>query len=153
MSMMVSHTKAYHRQPSRSSGFTLVEVLVATLIMVVSIVTVTAAIRQFTINREQLRRYEQLYTTTLSIRDKIMGETLIDNSQDKGTLNGFDYRYTCRLEQSANNYVYAEDPEHDGNKGPFTMMLFKVNLEVGGKAFEFYRTQYKKRFDDSKEVY
>ena len=149
--MMDSPTKTYHLRSSRSSGFTLVEVLVATLIMVVSIVTVTAAMRQFSINREQLRRYEQLYTVTLSLRDKIMGETLTDNHQEKGTFNGFEYQYTCRLEQSANNYVYGEDAEQSGNKGPFSMMQFKVNLEVGGKNFEFYKTQYKKRFESTKD--
>jgi type II secretory pathway pseudopilin PulG len=145
--MMDSPTKAYHRRPNRNSGFTLVEVLVATLIMVVSIVTVTAAMRQFSTNREQLRRYEQLYTTTLSLRDKIMGETLTDNRQDKGVLNGLDYRYTCRLEQSSNSYVFNEDGAQSSNNGPFLIMLFKVSLEVGGKTFEFYKTQYKKRFE------
>jgi len=150
---MDSSINRYHRRSNRSSGFTLVEVLIATLIMVVSIVTVTAALRQFSSNREQLRRYEQLYTVTLSLRDKIMGETLADNRQDKGTLNGLDYRYSCRLEQSANNYVFGEEPEQSGNKGPFSMMLFKVTLDVGGKTFEFYKTQYKKRFADSKEEF
>jgi hypothetical protein len=124
-------------------------VLIATLIMVVSIVTVTAAMRQFSINREQLRRYEQLYSTTLSLRDKIMGETLTDNRQDKGIFNGLDYRYTCRLEQSANNFVFGDEQEQTGNNGPFSIMLFKVSLEVGGKTFEFYKTQYKKRFENN----
>jgi hypothetical protein len=149
---MALPTKTYHQQRSnRNSGFTLVEVLVATLIMVVSIVTVTAALRQFSINREQLRRYEQLYTVTLSLRDKIMGETLTDNRQDKGTLNGLEYRYTCRLEQSANNYVFGEDDALSGNKGMFFIMLFKVSLEIGGKKFEFYKTQYKKRYETAKD--
>ncbi|MFA7403360.1 MAG: prepilin-type N-terminal cleavage/methylation domain-containing protein [Pelobacteraceae bacterium] len=151
--MMDSPIKPYRQQSSRSSGFTLVEVLVATLIMVVSIVTVTAALRQFSINREQLRRYEQLHTTTLSLRDKIMGETLSDNRQDKGILNGLSYSYSCRLEQSANNYLFVEDGALSGNNGPFSIMLFKVNLEVGGKTFEFYKTQYKKRNENSKELF
>lgn len=150
---MDSSINQYHRQSNRSSGFTLVEVLIATLIMVASIVTVTAAMRQFSINREQLRRYEQLHTATLSLRDKIMGETLTDNRQDKGILNGLEYSYTCRLEQSANNYVYGEDAADSGNKGPFPMMLFKVSLEVGGKTFEFYKTQYQKRFESTNEEF
>lgn len=149
--MMDLYTKAYRQRPNRSRGFTLVEVLVATLIMVVSIVTVTAALRQFSINREQLRRYEQLYTATLSIRDKIMGETLVDNSQYKGTLNGLDYSYVCHLEQSANNYIYGEEVGQSGNKGAFLVMLFKVNLDVEGRTFEFYKTQYKKRFESRPE--
>lgn len=125
----------------------------ATLIMVVSIVTVTVALRQFSINREQLRRYEQLHTTTLSLRDKIMGETLTDNRQDKGSLNGLDYSYSCRLEQSANNYIYGENEGMSGNKGPYLMMLYKVSLEVGGKNFEFYKTQFAKQFESGKEEF
>jgi hypothetical protein len=126
-------------------------VLVATLIMVVSIVTVAAAMRQFSINREQLQRYEQLYTVAVSIHDKIMDETLTDNSQAKGTFNGLEYRYACHLEQSANNYVYGEDAAQSSNTGPFLIMLFKVTLNVGGKEFEFYKTQYKKRLPNGKE--
>jgi hypothetical protein len=106
--------------------------------------------RQFSFNREQLRRYEQLHATTLSLRDKIMGEALTGNSQGKGTLNGLDYSYSCRLDQSANNYVYDEELGQSGNRGPFTMMIFKVSLDIGGKTFEFYKTQYKKRFDSTK---
>ncbi|MEI6206353.1 MAG: prepilin-type N-terminal cleavage/methylation domain-containing protein [Desulfuromonadales bacterium] len=149
--MMEFPTKPYHLLSSRSCGFTLVEVLVATLIMVVSIVTVTAALRQFSINRAQLHRYEQLYTVTLSLRDRIMGETLTDNRQDKGVFNGLDYRYTCRLEQSVNNYVFGEDEAPSGNTGPFLIMLFKVSLEIEGKTFEFYKTQYKKRYETNNE--
>jgi type II secretory pathway pseudopilin PulG len=148
---MASPITTYHRQSNRSSGFTLIEVLIATLIMVVSIITVTAALRQFSINREQLRRYEQLHITTLSLRDKIMSETLTDNRQDKGTLNGLDYNYVCHLDQTATNSTIGGDMEQSGIKGPFLVMLFKVSLEVGGKTFEFYKTQYKKRSENSND--
>lgn len=121
--------------------------------MVVSIITVTAAMRQFSINREKLGQYEHLYTTTLSLRDKITGETLTDGRSGSGNMNGLDYRYSCRLEQSANNYVFGEEPESGGNKGQFLIMLFKVTLDVGGKKFEFYKTQYKKRYENSKDEF
>lgn len=150
---MESPIKPYQQRPDRSSGFTLVEVLIATLIMVVSIVTVTAALRQFSMGREKLGQYEHLYTTTLSLRDKILGETLVDKRSDSGTLNGLDYRYTCHLEQSANNFIYSEEVEQSGNKGQFLMMLFKITLEVGGKSFEFYKTEYKTRYETSKEEF
>ena len=61
LSVMAFHRR-YTRQQRNHKGFTLVEVLVATLIMVMSIVTVTAAIRQFVIHREKLHSYEQIYT-------------------------------------------------------------------------------------------
>lgn len=145
--------KPYHRRSSRNSGFTLVEVLIATLIMVVSIVTVTAALRQFTITRDKLSQYEQLYTTTLSVRDKIMGEVLSDNLGGNGTLNGLAYRYTCHLEQSANNYIVGLDEVQSGNSGSFVILLYKVRLDVGGKNFEFYKTQYKKPAATGKETF
>lgn len=147
MSPMATHTSPYQARTSSNLGFTLVEVLVATLIMVISIVTVTAALRQFSINRQQLGRYEQSYTTTLSLHDKIMAETLTDNHQEKGELNGVPYSYHIHLEQSANNYIYGEEEQQSGNKGQFLMMLFKIELEVAGKSVEFYKTQYKKRFE------
>jgi type II secretory pathway pseudopilin PulG len=133
---------------SNDNGFTLIEVLVATLIMVVSIVTVTAAIRQFAIHREKLRSYEQVYTSVLSLRDRIMNETLKENDKQTGTFNGLPYSYDCRLVESANNYVYGDNA---GNNGLFQVMLFKVNLEIEGRDFEFFKTQYKQRFAGTQE--
>ena len=135
-------------RPRRNhKGFTLVEVLIATLIMVMSIVTVTAAIRQFAVHREKLRSYEQLYTTVLSLRDRIMNDTLRDDLRESGTLNGLAYSYQSRLVESANNYVLGEEDNQGGNNGPFNVTLFEVNLAVEGKNVQFYKTQYKKRFE------
>ena len=142
------------RQRPDNKGFTLIEVLIATLIMVMSIVTVTAAIRQFAIHREKLRSYEQLYTTVLSLRDRIMNDTLIDNASETGSLNGLAYRSQCRLVESANNYVLdSEDPGRNGNTGAFTIMLFKVTLVVEGKNVEFYKTQFQKHSDAAKSEF
>jgi type II secretory pathway component PulJ len=148
---MACRKKDIRLRRNNNSGFTLVEVLIATLIMVLSIVTVTAAVRQFTINREKLRSYEQLYDTVLSLRDRIMNDTLSNNFHDRGKLNGLDYSFQCRQVESANNYVYTEDGQLNGNTGHFAMTLYKVTLEVGGKTFEFHKTQYKKRFQTGKD--
>jgi hypothetical protein len=64
-----------------------------------------------------------------------------------------EYRYKCKLVESANNYVFGEEPEQNGNKGSYEIMLYKVNLSVGGKEFEFFKTQYKKRFESSKDEF
>jgi type II secretory pathway pseudopilin PulG len=133
-----------------NAGFTLIEVLVATLIMVVSIVTVTAAIRQFAIHREKLSSYQQIYTTVLSLHDRIMNETLKENSKESGTLNGLPYSYDSRLVESANNYIYGDQP---GNNGAFQVMLFKVDLTVDGRDYEFFKTQYRKRFETSNDQF
>jgi Tfp pilus assembly protein PilV len=129
-----------------NNGFTLVEVLVATLIMVVSIVTVTAAIRQFTIHRQKLRSYEQVYTSVLSLRDRIMNRSLKENDEESGEFNGLTYRYQCTLAESANNYVYGDQA---GNNGSFQVMLFKIDLEVEGRKYEFFKTQYRPRFTEA----
>jgi type II secretory pathway pseudopilin PulG len=144
---MTSLKKTSHRRPSPRGGFTLVEVLIATLIMVMSIATVTAAVRQFAIHKEKLRHYEQLYTTVLSLRDRVMNDNLSDNLRSSGKLNGLDYRYECRLLESNNNYVTGEDVEQSGNRGAFAIQLFKVKLKVEGNEFEFHKTQYNKRFE------
>ena len=129
-----------------NSGFTLIEVLVATLIMVMSIVTVTAAIRQFAIHREKLKSYERIYSTVLSLRARIMNDTLKEDTKDSGTFNGLNYSYQCQLVESANNFVFGEEGDMTGNKGPFLISLFRVNLEVDGKDVEFFKTQYKRRY-------
>jgi type II secretory pathway component PulJ len=130
----------------KNDGFTLIEVLVATLIMVVSIVTVTAAIRQFAIHREKLRSYEQLYTSVLSLRDRIMNRPLKENDEESGEFNGLKYGYRCTLAESANNYIYGDQA---GNNGMFQVMLFKIDLEVEGRKYEFFKTQYRPRFTEA----
>ncbi|GAM08228.1 hypothetical protein OR1_00499 [Geobacter sp. OR-1] len=139
------------RLTKSSAGFTLVEVLIATLIMVISIVTVTAAVRQFALQREKLTHYEQLYTTVLSLRDRIMNERLNEGMPVKGALNGLNYQYNCRKVESANNYVFGEEEGQSGNKGVFLITLFSIHLDVEGREFEFYKTQYEKRFEASKD--
>ena len=131
----------------------MIEVLIATLIMVMAIVTVTAAVRQFTLQREKLSHYEHLYASVLSLRDRIMNDTLRDNLQNNGSLNSLEYSYRCKLVESANNYVFGEMPELSGNKGSYKIMLFRVNLSVGGKEFEFFKSQYKKRFESVKDEF
>jgi hypothetical protein len=79
-----------------------------------------------------------------------MNDTLSDNLKNNGSLNSLEYRYECKLVERAYNYVLGEEPEQSGNKGSYEIMLFKVNLSVGGKEFEFFKSQYKNRFESAK---
>ena len=149
-SSTLSKTNLCSYRPTRNrNGFTLIEVLIATVILVIAIVTASAALKQFTITRERLKSYEHLYTTALSVKDLILNDKLSNGLEKSGTLNGLDYRYECSLQQSAKNYVYGEDEASSGNWGAYTILLYKVTLTLSGKTFEIYKTDYKKSVADT----
>ncbi len=130
---------------SNNHGFTLIEVLIATLIMVLSIVTVTAAIRQFSLQRLKLVEYEAICGNVLSLRDNLMNRTLSNNLRESGKLNGSDYHFHCSQVESSYSYVYDAEMGGGTNTGYFIITLYKIKLETEGKEFEFFKTQYKKR--------
>jgi prepilin-type N-terminal cleavage/methylation domain-containing protein len=135
------------KRNKNNGGFTLVEVLIATVIMVISIVTVNAAFRQFAVYKEKIKNYENIYVSVLSIRDLVENQTLSPNLSRTGKINGLDYQYTCTLVESANNYLLSEEPSQNGNNGLFAIMLYKITITMAGKTFEIYKTEYKTRLE------
>jgi len=125
-------------------AFTLVEVLIATLILSVSILSMSAAFKQFFSYREKFNKYQTLYITTLSLVDKISTESLEKRPAGEGKINGLNYRYEASLVLRNRNFVYGESEQISGNKGNFEIQLYRVTLYVENKVFNFYVTRYKK---------
>jgi hypothetical protein len=44
--------------------------------------------------------------------------------------------------QSNKNFVIGEGESSTGNKGTFTITLYRILLSVDGQEFELYHTQY-----------
>ncbi len=122
-------------------GFTLIEVLIATLILAVSIISVNAAFKQFAVYKQKMEKYKQIYTTTLSLKDLIENKELKDNLQENGVLNGLKYSYKVKLINKIRNHSLEET---EGNTGNFDIYLYKIYLTVENKEYEFFKTKYKK---------
>ncbi len=123
------------------NGFTLIEVLIATLILAVAIISVNAAFKQFSVYKQKMDKYKNIYTTTLSIKDMIESKELKDNMQDKGIMNGLNFSYKVKLVSKNRNHSLEEG---EGNTGAFEIYLYKIDLTIENKEYTFFKTQYRK---------
>jgi type II secretory pathway pseudopilin PulG len=124
-------------------AFTLVEVLIATLILSISILSISAALKQFFLYKEKLTKYQNLYFTTLSLIDRISAENLTRKPTGEGYINGLHFHYVAEIVSKNRNFMYGETEKTSGNKGNFEILLYKVKLYIGNKMFNFYVTQYR----------
>jgi len=127
-----------------NKGFTLIEVLVASIILFLSIVTVSLAYRQYTNYKFKQKKYEKIFISALSLMNKIESEDLSKLTNRNGTINGLDYRITITKVASRRNYVYGLTEDTSGNTGPFLLTLYRVKISIGNKDFVLYITNYTK---------
>ncbi len=125
-------------------GFTLIEVLIASLILFFAILTLNAAFKQYTSYRLKQERYANIYISVLSLKDKLENEDLRGFTERKGTINGLSYDITIRPLKNEKNYVYGQTAGSTGNKGQFDITLYKATLVIDGEIFTFFETQYRK---------
>jgi prepilin-type N-terminal cleavage/methylation domain-containing protein len=128
-------------------GFTLVEVLIATFILSIAIMSMSAAFKQFFSYKERFEKYKNFYVSVLSIVDEISEKDLEEKPAGEGEINQLYFQYKTILVAKKRNFSFdAEFDLASTNQGPFEMRLYKVELNVGNKKFEFFTTQYKKLF-------
>ena len=127
-----------------NKGFTLIEVLVAMLILFLSIVTVTLAYRQYEHLKLKQQQYERIYITALSLINKIQEEKISNFKKGNGIMNGIRYSVNVIKVASNRNYLYNPNPSLSGNNGHFTLSLYKITINLDGKKFILYKTEYSK---------
>ncbi len=125
-------------------GFTLIEVLIASIILFLSIVTVSLAYRQYINYKLKQEKYEKIFISALSLMSKIESEDLDKLTNRSGTINGLKYHITIRKVASKRNYVYGLTESTSGNIGPFLLTLFRVRIDISNKSFVLYITSYRK---------
>ncbi len=128
-----------------NKGFTLIEVLVASIILFFSILIVNSAYKQYISYKIKQEKYENIYITGLSLMNEIDAKGVkyfINNPH--GRLNGI--RYTIKVEKiiSKRNYAYYFDPSKNGNSGYFLVTLYKLTMQIANKVFILYKTEYQK---------
>ena len=127
-----------------NKGFTLIEVLVASVILFLSIVTVSLAYRQYTSYKLKQEKYEKIFISALSLMNKIESEKLDGLTERDGTINGLNYHITIRKVASKRNYVYGLTEKTSGNFGSFLLTLYRVKIDIANKSFVLYVTSYVK---------
>ena len=126
-----------------SKGFTLIEVLVASIILFLSIVTVSLAYKQYESYRLKQEKYENIYINVISLVNKTLSKNIIAPTfEETGKINGTNYKIIARIVSSKRNYVYGFSSQSTGNKGNFMVKLYKISIEIDDLKFTFFKTEY-----------
>jgi len=128
-----------------NSGFTLIEVLVAMLLLTMAILTVNAAFKQFVDYQDKMARYEKIYTTVLSLRDQLSTVPLVPGGEKSGTLNGLDFQYTVTQVDRRENFNARQAFQQEETIDGFELDLFRIVLIADGHTFDFFQTRFKQR--------
>jgi prepilin-type N-terminal cleavage/methylation domain-containing protein len=127
-------------------GFTIIEILIAMMILFVAIGFVNISIKAFNTYQRKAEVYQNFYITALSLKDFISTEAL-DKRIYMGKMNGLNYKIKVKKVISKNNYRYAFE-ELGGNNGDFLIILNEITLELKDenreKTYTFFLTQQKR---------
>jgi len=122
----------------KNRGFTLIEVLVSTVILAVAVISVSAAFKQFAEYRMKAEKYKNLYMTVLSLKDMIESKPLKNRQYGDGKINGLRYNYRVSLVSKGRSLTI------EGEQSSFEIYLYRIDLSVEGRTYSFYKTLYKK---------
>ena len=127
-------------------GFTVIEILISMMILFVAIAFVNITIKSYNNYQRKSEIYQNFYITTLSIKDWIATQPLVESSY-QGKMNGLSYKIEVKKLISINNYRYSFDTK-GGNSGDFLITLNQIKLELNSenrkKDYTFFITKEKK---------
>ena len=127
-----------------NKGFTLIEVLVATIILFFSILTVNAAYKQYASYKLKQQKYEDIYTASVSLMNKIEGKNINLFGLNEGEINGIKYSLTIKPVASKRNFAFDLNSNKYRNMGRFLITLYKIEIKMANRTFVLYKTGYRK---------
>ena len=135
--------------PSRLAMMT-VEVLIALVIIFLTIVMSASTVKYFNMTFLKKRQYIDIYTTVLSIRDKIEDDICTKESRIEGILNNYTYVAECnQLSESPSFVQAADETEESGRTGIYMMQFNEISLIVTHehikKKYTYYLTKAHRR--------
>ena len=124
-------------------GFTVIEILIAMMILFVAIGFVNISIKTFNTYQRKSETYQNFYITALSLKDWISSQSLEKESY-QGTMNGIEYKFNIIALVKRKNYVFNMELGA-GNYGDNLITLYKIEMllndKVRTKRFEFLLTK------------
>jgi len=124
-------------------GFTVIEILIAMMILFVAIGFVNISIKTFNTYQRKSETYQNFYITALSLKDWISSQSLEKESY-QGIMNGIEYKFNIIALVKRKNYVFNMELG-SGNYGDNLITLYKVEMllndKIRTKKFEFLLTK------------
>lgn len=126
-----------------NKGFTIVEVLISLVIITATVVTVNIAYKIYAGRLKTLHKYEKQYNTVLSIKDHLSIQEFSHKAHYNAEFNQLKYKADVQLIEKKKTLAYDEETHQYTNSGMHELSLFKVDLQVEGQSYTFYKTQYR----------
>ncbi len=129
-------------------GFTIIEILIAMIILFIAIGFVNISIKAFNSYQRKAETYQNFYITALSLKDWIEVQDLDNDKNYRGVLNGVNYNINIKIVSKIRNYiVYTEGRRGGSNSGNFYIILYKLEIilkdKIKTKEYSFYLTRQK----------
>jgi len=129
---------------SGEKGFTLIEILVASVILTMAISIATISYREYVLSLNTQRKYENIYVSVLTLANKMEEKKLngIGFFTEKGKINGINYVIKARRVAAKRNYRINVD---DARRiGVFYIYLYRIEIKIDEKIFVLYKTSFRK---------
>jgi len=116
-------------------AFTIIEILIAMLILFIAISFSSIAIKAFNKYQKQSQNYQMFYVTSLSLKEKISSIKEFKSPIYRGALNGIDYTITIEKLLNKQNYIVGVDGI-GRNNGDFMVILYRLTMLLKSKTKE-----------------
>ena len=128
-------------------GFTVIEILIAMMILFVAIGFVNISIRAFNNYQRKAEVYQNFYITALSLKDLMETKALDGKSSYRGILNGIEYLISIKEISKQKNYIIDLEQGMSGNDGNFFITLYFLEMRLKDnnieKKYSFHLTKEK----------
>ncbi len=128
-------------------AFTIVEILIAMLILFMAIAFSSMGIKAFNKYQKQSKKYQLIYITSLSLKDEMESLKEFKSSQYRGKLNGVKYVIKVKKLLSKQNFIIDKDGI-GRNNGDFMVTLYRLkitlNIQETEKSYSFILTKQKR---------
>lgn len=115
-------------------GFTVIEILMSMMILFSAIVLVNMSIQTYNDFQRKSIKYQNFYTTALSLKDWISMEPL-NKTFLEGSLNNLNYRFDIKKVKELKNYNFTMEVGY-GNNGSYLISLYEINMHISNKTHE-----------------
>ena len=128
-------------------AFTIVEILIAMLVLFMAIAFSSMGIKAFNKYQKQSKKYQLIYVTALSLKDEMASLKEFKSSQYRGKLNGVKYVIKVKKLLSKQNFIIDKDGI-GRNNGDFMVTLYRLkitlNIQETEKSYSFLLTKQKR---------
>jgi hypothetical protein len=107
--------------------------------------TLSSAFKQLSSYRNKMAHYENVYLSTLSLRDRIVAEWPSATLSPRGTINGLSYDYDVSVSTRRNATRRGIERLGEQMTSDFEVILYKVQMNVDQRRFECTFMRYRRQ--------